>query len=151
MPRSLRQSKILELISLKEICTQDELVDSLRELDFDVTQATISRDIKELGLIKKISSDTGKSRYVFPENDTHASNKFTYILKESIISIKILKTFVVIRVLKNLAQAVSNIINNLNIENMMGSVYGDDCVMLIFSTPDEAIYAKSRIDGIVNC
>lgn len=151
MPRSLRQSKILELISLKEICTQDELVDSLRELDFDVTQATISRDIKELGLIKKISPDTGKSRYVFPENDTHSSNKFTYILKESVISIKILKTFVVIKVLRNLAQAVSNVINNLNIENMMGSVYGDDCVMLIFSMPDEAVYAKNRIEGIINC
>ena len=79
MPRSARQSKILELISIYEICTQDELVAKLRELNFDITQATVSRDIKELGLIKKISTETGKSKYVFPENSSSSSNKYLYI------------------------------------------------------------------------
>ena len=65
MARSARQNKILELISNYEIETQDDLVSKLRANSFDVTQATISRDIKELGLIKILSPETGKYKYAF--------------------------------------------------------------------------------------
>ena len=89
MARSSRQSKILELISTKEIETQDELVTELKNLNFDITQATISRDIKELRIIKILSSETGKYKYAVVENENQAvSNKYILVFKEAVISIK---------------------------------------------------------------
>ena len=149
MARSSRQSKILELISTFEICTQDELVEKLRESDFDITQATISRDIKELGLIKINSSETGKSKYAVSETASQSSNKFLYILKESVISIKNVKNFVVLKVLKGMAQALCSIIDNFNIENCLGSTYGDDTILVIFENDKDAIYCVHKLDGII--
>ena len=150
MPRSVRQSKILELISVYEVCTQDELVAKLRELNFDVTQATVSRDIKELGLIKKISSETGKSKYVFPENSSSSSNKYLYILKEATISIKPVKNFVIIKTLKGLAASLSSVIDSYNLEDCLGVVNGDDTIMVIFNNNEDAIYASHKLENIVN-
>lgn len=150
MPRSSRQSKILEIISTFEICTQEELVAKLRSLDFDVTQATISRDIKELGLVKKISTETGKSKYVFPENASSSSNKYLYVLKESIISIKPIKNLVIVKTLKGMASSICSIIEGFNIEDNLGSVYGDDTVMIIFSNNEDALYCASKLENIIN-
>lgn len=150
MPRSSRQSKILELISVFEICTQDELVAKLRELNFDITQATVSRDIKELGLIKKISAETGKSKYIFPDNASSSSNKYLYVLKESVISIKTAKNLVVIKTLKGLGASVADIIDSYNIEDCLGIVNGSDTVMAIFSNNEDAIYASHKLENIVN-
>lgn len=150
MPRSARQSKILELISIYEICTQDELVAKLRELNFDITQATVSRDIKELGLIKKISTETGKSKYVFPENSSSSSNKYLYILKEATISIKAVKNFVVVKTLKGLASSLIAVIDSYNLEDCLGIVNGDDTIMLIFNNNEDAIYASHKLESIIN-
>ena len=76
MARSLRQSKILEIISAFEVETQDDLVAKLRQSGLDITQATISRDIKELGLIKILSQESGKYKYSLPvSNDSLVTNK----------------------------------------------------------------------------
>ena len=150
MPRSARQSKILELISIYEICTQDELVAKLRELNFDITQATVSRDIKELGLIKKISTETGKSKYVFPENSSSSSNKYLYILKEATISIKAVKNFVIIKTLKGLASSLTSVIDSYNLEDCLGVVNGDDTIMAIFNNNEDAIYASHKLENIIN-
>ena len=88
MARNSRQSKILELISLKEIETQDELVKELKDADYDVTQATISRDIKELGLIK-IMSESKKYKYAIVNTTTQTlSNKCLTIYKECVKTAK---------------------------------------------------------------
>ena len=149
MARSSRQSKILEIISTYEICTQDELVEKLRQSNFDITQATISRDIKELGLIKINSSETGKSKYAVSETATQSSNKFLYILKESVISIKNVKNLVVVKVLKGMAQALCSIIDNFNIDNVLGSTFGDDTILIIFANDKDAIYCVNKLDGII--
>ena len=112
MARSSRQSKILEIISAKEIETQDELVAELRKLNYDITQATISRDIKELGLIK-ILSDSKKYKYAYVDSsEQQVSNKYLGIFKESIISVKAVKNLVVIKTLKGVSSAVSNCIED---------------------------------------
>ena len=80
MTRSVRQSKILDIISAYEIETQEDLVNQLRAANFDVTQATISRDIKELGLIKILSSDSNKYKYAIVDaTEKQASNKYLYL------------------------------------------------------------------------
>ena len=132
MARSARQSKILELISTKEIETQDELARELKNANFDITQATISRDIKELGLTKILSS-SGKYKYTFVGSEEQAiSNKYISVFKESVISVKSAMNIVVLKTMKGMASGISSFIDKFNLTELMGAVYGDDTVMLIF-------------------
>lgn len=150
MARSSRQNKILELISLNEIETQDDLVSRLRANKFNVTQATISRDIKELGIIKILSSETGKYKYSFPEATSQTSSKYIYLVKDSIISMKTVKNLVVLKTIKDMASGVCGAIDKFNLENILGSVYGIDTVMLIFNDNINAEYTLKKLDGMLN-
>ncbi|MBQ8845345.1 MAG: arginine repressor [Clostridia bacterium] len=134
MARSARQSKILELISIKEIETQDELARELKNANFDITQATISRDIKELGLTKILSS-SGKYKYsLFGTQEQAVSSKYITIFKESVISIKTALNLVVVKTIKGMSSSICSFVDKLNLTEMMGAVYGEDTVMLIFPT-----------------
>ena len=138
MARSARQSKILEIISTKEIETQDELARELKNADFEITQATISRDIKELGLTKILSS-TGKYKYTFVGSEEQAiSNKYITIFKEAVISAKAALNLVVLKTVKGMGAGVCSFVDKLNLTDLMGAVYGDDTVMLIFPTTTTA-------------
>ena len=150
MARSARQSKILEIISTYEVDTQEDLVLKMRELNFDVTQATVSRDIKELGLIKILSNETGKYKYAFADTNSQASNKYIFLLKEAVISLKTIKNFVIVRTLKGMASSICSIIDKFNLEDVMGCVNGDDTVMIIFSNNEESEYALNRLENIIN-
>ncbi|MDD2445264.1 MAG: arginine repressor [Clostridia bacterium] len=151
MARSTRQSKILELISIKEIETQDELVNELKNLNFDITQATISRDIKELRLIKILSSDSGKYKYAVVENENQAvSNKYILVFKEAVISVKNAQNLCVIKTIKGMATAVCGIIDKLNLENIMGSVCGDDTVMIILPNDLQAFKTTETLNKIAS-
>ena len=131
MARSIRQSKILEIIAQNEIETQDELVQALRNLNYDVTQATVSRDIKELGLIK-ILSDSKKYKYAYVEtNEQQVSNKIVGIYKEVVISVKPAQNLVIVKTLKGFASSISQYIDKMNLDKVMGTVFGDDTVMII--------------------
>ena len=148
MARSIRQSKILDLITYNEIETQEELVAKLRALNFDITQATISRDIKELGLIKILSAETNKYKYALVDsNEQQASNKYLLLFKESVISAKVAQNLVVIKTLKGMAGAVCGLIDKLNIDESLGSVSGDDTVMVIFENTDIAYDALKKIQN----
>lgn len=150
MARSTRQSKILEIISIKEIETQDELVAQLRAANFEITQATISRDIKELGLIKILSAETGKYKYAIVENGEQAvSNKYINIIKESIISIKPAQNLCVIKTIKGMANALCDMIDKINIDGVMGSVSGNDTMMLIFPTNEECFAACRSLSDML--
>lgn len=150
MARSVRQSKILELISTREIETQDELVALLREAKFDITQATISRDIKELGLIKILSADSGKYKYAIVENGEQAvSNKYISIFKEAVISIRPAQNLVVLKTIKSMAGAICGLIDKLNLDGVLGSVAGDDTVMIIFPTSLNAEESAKSINKMI--
>ena len=149
MARSARQSKILELISTKEIETQDELARELRNANFDITQATISRDIKELGLTKILSS-SGKYKYCFVGSDEQViSNKYITIFKESVISVKVAMNLVVIKTMKGLGSSLSSFVDKLNINELMRAVNGDDTVMLIFPTTTLASQAVVTLNDML--
>ena len=148
MARSIRQSKILDLITYNEIETQEELVAKLRALNFDITQATISRDIKELGLIKILSAETNKYKYALVDsNEQQASNKYLLLFKESVISTKVAQNLVVIKTLKGMAGEVCGLIDKLNIDESLGSVSGDDTVMVIFENADIALDSLKKIQN----
>ena len=148
MARSIRQSKILDLITYNEIETQEELVAKLRALNFDITQATISRDIKELGLIKILSAETNKYKYALVDSaEQQASNKYLLLFKESVISVKLAQNLVVIKTLKGMASSICGLIDKLNIDDSLGSVSGDDTVMVIFENMDMAYEALKKFQN----
>ena len=150
MARSARQSKILELISTKEIETQDELARELKNAGFDITQATISRDIKELGLTKILSS-TGKYKYCFVGSEEQViSNKYITIFKEAVISVKSAMNIAVVKTMKGMASGVCGFVDKLNLNELMGACYGDDTVMLIFPTTILAGEAVMTLSGMSN-
>ena len=150
MARSARQSKILELISTKEIETQDELARELKNANFDITQATISRDIKELGLTKILSS-SGKYKYCFVGSDEQViSNKYISIFKEAVISVKVAMNLVVIKTMKGLGSSIASFVDKLNISELMGAVNADDTVLLIFPTTTFASAAVVTLNDMIN-
>ena len=149
MARNNRQSKILEIISTNEVETQEELVASLKAAGFDITQATISRDIKELGLIK-IMSDSKKYKYATVNASVQpVSNKVMSIFKECIISVKCAKNIVVVKVLKGTATLVGGLIDGLAISQAMGTTYGDDTVMVVAADVDDAYYIKDKLTELL--
>ena len=143
MARSLRQSKILELISVKETETQDELAKELKNANFDITQATISRDIKELGLTKILSS-SGKYKYAILGNEQQGvSSKYINIFKECVISVKNALNLAVIKTIKGMGGSVASFIDKLNLIDLMGTTFGDDTVLLIF--PSTALSSEAVV------
>ncbi len=150
MAKNSRQSKILEIISQNEIETQEELVDALRSANFDVTQATISRDIKVLGLIK-IMSESKKYKYAIVANNTQAlSSKSISILKECVISIKSASNLVVVKVIKGTAGFVSALVDQLNLAQIIGCTYGDDTVLVISPDNEDAYFVKDKITEMIS-
>ena len=150
MARNSRQSKILELITTNEIETQEELVSSLKDANFDVTQATISRDIKELGLIK-ILTDSKKYKYAVVSSSVQAlSNKCLNIFKECVISVKSAMNLTIVKVIKGTAGMVSNLIDQLSMSQILGCTYGDDTVMVITSDQDDAYFVRDKLNSLLN-
>ena len=150
MARNSRQSKILELISTNEIETQEELVSSLKDANFDVTQATISRDIKELGLIK-ILTDSKKYKYAVVSSSAQSlSNKCLNIFKECVISVKSAMNLTIVKVIKGTAGMVSNLIDQLSMSQIMGCTYGDDTVMVITSDQEDAYFVRDKLNSLLN-
>lgn len=149
MARSSRQSKILELISTKEIETQDELARELKNANFEITQATISRDIKELGLTKILSS-SGKYKYAILGSEQQVvSNKYINIFKECVISAKSALNLVVIKTIKGMGVGVCSFIDKLNLNELMGATYGDDSVMLVFPSTTYASEAVVTLNDLM--
>ena len=128
--RYARQSKILELIRENDIDTQKGLADMLSAAGFKATQATVSRDIKELGLIKK-SGRGGKSCYAEPQRPASAeSDRLSKILRETVTQIKAAENLIVIRTLSGCAGAAAEVIDNICPESVVGTLAGDNTIFV---------------------
>ncbi len=135
MARNARQMKLLDLIAEKDIETQEELVGELLRAGFEVTQATVSRDIKELGLIK-VSADGKKQRYTKERSDSAVTSKVTDMFKRAVISIEYAMNIVVIKTLAGGANIAGSMIDRLKSKSVLGCVAGDDTVFAVMR--DEA-------------
>jgi transcriptional regulator of arginine metabolism len=126
-----RHAKILELIENNDIVTQDELVEKLKEHGMDVTQATISRDIKELRLVKVMTPE-GKVKYTAMSNDPKSLNeKLLTILRGGYVSSDYANNLLVVKTLPGLASAVASAIDSLGWPEIVGTIAGDDTVLII--------------------
>ncbi len=135
-----RQSKILELIENEPLETQEELSAKLREHGFETTQATVSRDIKELRLIKVLTSD-GSYKYATAasESDPGMMTRVRNIFKESVISIDSAGNMVVIKTLPGLASAAGYAVDAMKNSGVVGSIAGDDTVFIVMRDDKTAL------------
>ncbi len=130
MKKYTRQTKILELISKSEIETQEELAEGLKALGIDVTQATISRDIKELRLVK-VMSKNGKYKYAtISQSQEGITDRLTKIFENSVVSIDNAMNIVVIKTIPGAAQICASAIDYMGIDDIVGTIAGDDNVFV---------------------
>ncbi len=132
--KNKRQNAILKIIAAKEIQTQNGLIEALREAGINSTQATLSRDIKELQLIKELTPD-GRYHYVVGQKQEmqNYASRLKSIFKESVTSFVCAQNIVVIKTLPGLASAACSAIDSMNIKNLAGSIAGDDTAFLAMS------------------
>ena len=143
--KSNRQKKILEIINRYHVETQDDLIDQLLMEGFSVTQATISRDIRELQLTKVLTGK-GSYRYIAPKKeDMVAGMKINAALVDSIISVDYAQNLVVVHTFPGLAQAVAAGIDNLAIAEVLGCVAGDDTILVATRSDAAAKSISERI------
>lgn len=142
-----RQSKIIELVKEFDIETQDELAKMLEEAGFKITQATISRDIRELKLTK-VTTNGGKQKYnTFLHEYGNASKKFTKIFKEGVVSMDYAQNMIVVKTLTGMAMAVATSIDAMKNDEILGSIAGDDNVFIVVKSEEKAIKLIEKLSN----
>lgn len=133
-----RLSKILEIVENNVIETQEELAEKLKELGMDVTQATISRDIKELRLTKVMTED-GQYKYSsITQNEGSLSNKLLSVFGQSYVSSDYAKNILVVKTLPGMAHAAASAVDSLKWQEILGTIAGDDTIMIVCRTDKDA-------------
>lgn len=145
MLRSARHSKILEIITHKEIETQEELCAELNQMNYVVTQATISRDIRDLHLFK-VAGIEKKYRYAYiNEGEGEVSPKMRNLFRDCIISIKAAQNLVVVKTLTGNGANAGAVVDKLNYEEVVGSVAGDDTLLIVCTDAQAAECVVEKI------
>lgn len=138
MKKYARQSKILELIKSTEIETQEDLAGALKKTGIDVTQATVSRDIRELKLVKVAISE-GRYKYHTMENNVEGSSeRLIKILKSSMVSVNVAENMIIIKTIPGAAQICASAIDTLGIDEVLGTIAGDDTIFIAVDGKDTA-------------
>ncbi|MBQ7599145.1 MAG: arginine repressor [Clostridia bacterium] len=145
-----RHNKILEIIETNNIETQEELIAKLKLAGFDVTQATVSRDIRELKLLKQMS-DMGTYKYVVSKSHS-AENQHVYsrAIANSIKNVDSSMNDIVIRTYSGMAQAVAAGVDALHESDILGCVAGDDCIIIVTRDEESAVAIAHRIRKLIN-
>ena len=140
-----RQKKILELIQQRVISTQDELAEILRQEGVNVTQATVSRDIKELGLIK-VLVDNDIYRYALPLEQSNVSeSRLKFMLQKFVLNWQASENLIVIKTPPGNAQAVASVLDNAQWAEVIGTIAGDDTILLVIKTREDVPKVLKRI------
>lgn len=140
-----RHARIIEIIEKNMIETQEELAELLRVEGYDVTQATVSRDIRELQL-SKIPTKDGKQIYTHIQNDKeHLNDKYARVLKDGYISMDAAQNILVVKTVAGMAMAVAAAIDALKMSAIVGSIAGDDAIMIVVRTVGDAQIVMNNI------
>lgn len=142
-----RHSKILKIINEKDIQTQDRMTEELREAGFEVTQATVSRDIKELGLIK-VPSGHGAYKYAVPGSAAQESMKSLDMFSGAVISVDSALHTIVIKTFPGMANAVAATVDTMTDNHILGSIAGDDTILIICETENMAKETAIKLNKI---
>ena len=144
-----RQNKIIELISANEVETQEKLAELLKDSGFEATQATVSRDIKELQLIKTPAS-SGKYKYTLPEYNTRrATDRFVKIFKDTILTATNSGNIIVVKTLTGCANAACEAIDSLEFPHILGTLAGDNTVFIVCDDAENAPALAVRFEELL--
>ena len=144
-----RHSKIVELIGKYEIETQEELAEHLKQAGYKVTQATVSRDIRELKLTK-VQSENGRQRYMVMQNQTAFSDKYIRILKDGYVSMDMAQNILVIKTVSGMAMAVAAALDEIHFHEIVGCIAGDDTIMCAVRSVDDTILLMDKLKKMIS-
>lgn len=149
--KTKRQAKILEIVASRDVETQEQLLEALQDAGFYSTQATISRDIKELRIVKELTS-LGTYRYTVSNSDigNSFSARLNTIFRECVIGFDYAQNIVVLRTLPGLASAAGSAIDAMNLSTIVGSLAGDDTVMIVMRDTNAAATFCGEIKSLLN-
>lgn len=146
--KNARQKKILELVEKYDIDTQEALINKLREHGFEATQTTISRDINQLKLIKSVTHG-GAYKYIVPEIRRESSpTTMNSALTDAVLKVEAAKNIVVIKTLSGMANAIAVCVDTLYHDDIVGSVAGDDTILLVIKDDAEAEAIEYKLKNV---
>ena len=144
-----RHEVVVDLINRYDIETQEELAAYLREEGFDVTQATVSRDIRELKL-SKIATGNGRQKYIiFRNDDSHLGDRFIRVLRDGFVSMSMAQNILVVKTLQGMAMAVAAAIDAMKFPEIVGCIAGDDTIMAAVKSVDDTMVVMDKINKIL--
>lgn len=144
-----RHDKIIELIAMHEVETQEQLAALLKDAGYDVTQATVSRDIRQMKLTKQVT-ESGKQKYVYTTADKDVmQDKYISVLKAGYLSIDTAQNILVIRTVSGMAMALAAAIDALEFPQIVGCIAGDDTIMMAIKSSEEAEKLMAEIKSMV--
>jgi transcriptional regulator of arginine metabolism len=133
-----RHDKIVEIIAKNVVETQEQLASLLKEAGYDVTQATVSRDIRQMKLTKQVTED-GRQKYVYTTADSDVmQDKYVSVLKAGYLSMDVGQNLIVIRTVSGMAMALATAIDALDFPQILGCIAGDDTIMVALKTEEDA-------------
>ena len=144
-----RQAEILKLIHTYEIDTQEELARRLNEAGFRVTQATVSRDIREMKLMK-VEGENGKVRYALLQNQvSDTAGRYVRVLKDAVVSIDTAENILVIRTVPGMAMAAGAVLDEMNWSEIVGCIAGDNTIMCAIRTREETLRVMDKLQRML--
>ena len=144
-----RHEVVVDLINRYDIETQEELAAYLREEGFDVTQATVSRDIRELKL-SKIATGNGRQKYIiFRNDDSHLGDRFIRVLRDGFVSMSMAQNILVVKTVQGMAMAVAAAIDAMKFPEIVGCIAGDDTIMAAVKSGDDTLVVMEKINKIL--
>lgn len=145
-----RHDKIIEIIARNVVETQEQLAALLKDAGYDVTQATVSRDIRQMKLTKQVTED-GKSKYVYTTADSDVmQDKYVSVLKAGFVSMDLAQNILVMKTVSGMAMALAAALDALNFPQIVGCIAGDDTIMIAIKTNEEAVEIMEEIQSLMN-
>lgn len=145
-----RQNKIIELVESCTIETQDELAEMLKNAGYSITQATVSRDIRDLKLTK-IATSSGKQKYIILKRDENfLSEKYSRVFRDAFMSMDKAQNILVVKTVSGMAMAVAAALDALKYPELVGCIAGDDTVMAALKTADDVEPLMEKIKAMMN-
>lgn len=145
-----RHAKILEIINSRDVETQEELADELKKSGMNITQATVSRDIKELKLIK-VLSESGKYKYAtIMHTENFLSNKLVNIFAQTVIGVENVDKFVILKTISGSASAAAEAIDSLNFDGIAGTIAGDNTIFVLARDNEKAQIITRKMKKMIS-
>jgi transcriptional regulator of arginine metabolism len=145
-----RHDKIIEIINANEVETQDQLATLLKNAGYDVTQATVSRDIRQMKLTKQVTPE-GKQKYVYTTADPEVMHdKYVHVLRAGFVSADVAGNLLVIRTVSGMAMALATAIDALEMPEVVGCIAGDDTIFVAIKTKEEATTVLKNFKAMID-